>query len=182
MTEVSERYRRLADAFAAKIASVPADLWSAPSPCEGWTARDVVGHVVSTQGMILGLVGRKLGEVPSADDDPTAAWAAARAVVQRDLDDPARASAEFEGSMGKMTFEGAVDRFLCVDLVVHGWDLARAAGLDDHIAAEDVARIRGVAEGFGDAMRSPRAFGPEVEAPAGADDQTQLMAFLGRTP
>lgn len=182
MSEVSERYQRLAGAFAAKVADVGPDKWSAPSPCADWTARDVVGHVVSTQGMILGLVGRELGEVPSVDDDPSGAWEAARAVVQADLDDPARATVEFDGSMGKMTFEDAVDRFLCVDLVVHGWDLARAAGLDDHIAPEDVARVRKIAEGFGDAMRSPKAFGPEVEAPAGADDQTRLIAFLGRHP
>src|SRR6185295_2581966 len=97
-------------------------------------------------------------------------------------EDPARATTEFEGMMGKMTFAEAVDRFLCVDLVVHGWDLARAVGLDDHIAPEDIARVRMIAEGFGDAMRSPRAFGPEVEAPADADDQTRLIAFLGRNP
>ena len=182
MSDVSQRYQRLADAFAAKIADVPPDEWAAPSPCEGWTARDVVRHVVSTQGLILGLVGRELGDVPSVDDDPSGAWKAARGVVQADLGDPARATAEFEGSLGKMTFETAVDRFLCVDLVVHGWDLSRAAGLDDHIAAEDVARVRKVAESFGDAIRNPQAFGPEVEAPAGADDQTRLIAFLGRTP
>jgi len=29
-------------------------------------------------------------------------------------------------------------------------------------------------------MRSPQAFGPEVDAPAGADEQTRLLAFLGR--
>jgi uncharacterized protein (TIGR03086 family) len=182
MTEISERYARLADAFAAKITSVPSDRWAAQSPCEGWTARDVVGHVVSSQGLILGLVGRSLGDIPSADDDPLAAWTAARAVVQRELEDPARATAEFEGSMGKMSFEGAVDRFLCVDLVVHGWDLARAVGLDDHIDPKDVARVRQVAASFGDMMRSPQAFGPEVEAPAGADEQGRLLAFLGRTP
>jgi len=182
MSDVSERYARLADAFAAKTAAVPDDKWTAQSPCPDWTARDVVCHVVGTQGMIIGLVGLEMGEIPSAEDDPAGAWKAARAVVQQHLDDPAQATKEFEGSMGKMTLEGAVDRFLCVDLVVHGWDLARAAGLDDHISPEDVARVRKIAEGFGDAMRSPRAFGPEVAAPAGADDQTRLMAFLGRTP
>ncbi len=182
MTEVSQRYRRLGDAFAAKIDAVPTGRWTAQSPCADWTAREVVGHVVSTQGLILGLVGRELGEVPSVDDDPAAAWAAARAVVQADLDDPARAGTTFEGSMGKMTFEETVDRFLCVDLVVHGWDLSRAAGLDDHIEPEDVARVRKIAEGFGDAIRSPQAFGPEVEAPPGADEQAKLLAFLGRTP
>ncbi|HEV7524403.1 MAG TPA: maleylpyruvate isomerase N-terminal domain-containing protein, partial [Acidimicrobiia bacterium] len=110
MSEVSERYTRLSDAFAAKIAAVPADRWSAQSPCPDWTALDVVDHVVNAQGMILGLVGRELGEVPSAHDDPLAAWNAARAVVQSDLEDPAVAGAEFDGFMGKSTFEGAVDR------------------------------------------------------------------------
>src|ERR1700681_3245065 len=133
MTEVSERYARLADAFGAKIAAVASDRWSSPWPWTEWTARDLVGHVVSTQGMILGLVGRELGEIRSVDNDPLGAFTDARAVVQHDLEDPARAGVEFEGFMGKMTFEGAVDRFLCFDLVVHGWDLARAAGLDEHI-------------------------------------------------
>ncbi len=182
MTEVSERYARLADAFAAKIAAVPSGRWASPSPCPEWTARDVVGHVVSTQGMILGLVGGELGEIRSVDDDPPGAFADARAVVQRDLEEPARAGVEFEGFMGKMTFEGAVDRFLCFDLVVHGWDLARAAGLDERIDPDDVARVRTLAESMGDQMRGPKAFGPEVEPPAGADEQGRLLAFLGRNP
>jgi hypothetical protein len=32
----------------------------------------------------------------------------------------------------------------------------------------------------GHLLRSPQAFGPEVEPPADADDQTKLLAFLGR--
>ena len=36
------------------IAAVPADRWAAPSPCPEWNARDLVTHVVTTQGMILG--------------------------------------------------------------------------------------------------------------------------------
>jgi hypothetical protein len=33
---------------------------------------------------------------------------------------------------------------------------------------------------MGDAMRGPGAFGPELEAPEDADEQTRLLAFLGR--
>ena len=40
LAEVS--YRRLADAFAA----LDADAWSRPTPCEGWTVRDLAGHLV----------------------------------------------------------------------------------------------------------------------------------------
>ena len=182
MSEISDRYRRLTDAFAAKVAAVPADKWDTPSHCPGWNARDIVRHVITTQGMFLGFVGRDLGDIPSVDNDPVAAWDAARAAVQRDLDDPERARAEFDGFQGKTTFEAAVDRFLNFDQVVHGWDVARTVGLDEHIDPEDVARVRAQAEAFGDALRSPQAFGPEVEPPAGADDQARLLAFLGRDP
>jgi uncharacterized protein (TIGR03086 family) len=180
MSEISDRYRRLSDAFADKIANVPDDKWSAQSPCPDWTARDIVQHVIDTQGMFLGFIGKELGAIPPVADDPGAAWDAARAETQHALDDPALAGAEFDGFFGRTRYEEAVDRFLCFDLVVHGWDLAHATGLDETIAPEDVAQVREKAESFGDAMRSPQAFGPEVDPPSGADDQTRLLAFLGR--
>ena len=180
MSEISDRYRRLAATFTEKVAAVPADRWSSPSPCEGWSAREVVGHVVQTQGMFLGFVGREIGPLPSVDEDPVAAWEAARDVVQADLDDPARASAGFDGVLGPSTFEATVDRFGCMDLVIHGWDLSRAAGLDDRIDPAEVERVRGDAVALGDAIRSPGAFGPAVEPGEGADDQERLLVFLGR--
>jgi len=182
MTEISERYRRLSEAFTAKVESVPADRWDSPSPCEGWTARDVVGHVVDTHGMFLGLVGRELGEIPAAADDPVAAWQAARAVIQADLDDPARAGAEFDGFAGRTSFEQAVGRFLCFDQVVHGWDLARATGLDERIPSEDVAWVVAQTEAMGDNLRSPGVCGPAIEAPSDADEQTRMLLLLGRRP
>lgn len=182
MSEVSERYKRLSDLFAAKVAAVPADKWDNASPCEGWTTRGVVQHVVDTQGLFLGFVGKELGDIPSVDDDPVAAWDAARSKIQRELDDPVSAKTEYDGFVGTTTFENSVNQFLCVDQVIHGWDLARAAGLDDSIAAEDIAYVEEQAATYGDAMRSPMVFGPEVEAPAGAGDQDRLLAFLGRRP
>jgi uncharacterized protein (TIGR03086 family) len=182
MSEVSERYGRLAEAFKSTIAAVPADTWESPSPCAGWTARDVVRHVVDTQGMFLGFVGREGGDVPSVDDDPLAAWTAASAEVMRGLQDPAVASAEYKGMSGPSTFEAGVDQFLCFDLVVHAWDLAKAAGLDHRMDEGEIAKVRAVAERFGPALRSPQAFGPEIEPPPGADEQARFLAFLGRQP
>ncbi|HEX7095432.1 MAG TPA: TIGR03086 family metal-binding protein [Acidimicrobiales bacterium] len=177
---IADRFRRLAADFEAKVAAVAPDRWEAPSPCEGWTARDVVRHVVDIQGIFLGLVGRQLGDIPSVDDDPLAAWRAARDAMQANLDDPERASAQFDGHFGRTTLAQAVDRFICFDLVLHGWDLARAAGLDDRIDPEEVRRVMQDALGFGDAARSPRVFGPALDPPPGADEQTKLLAFTGR--
>jgi uncharacterized protein (TIGR03086 family) len=182
MSEVSERYERLGDVFAAKIAAVPAERWDSPSPCDGWTARDIVSHVINTQGMFLGFIGRDAAPGPSVSDDPGGAWSAARANVQTSLDDPEVAATEFQGYTGPSTFEAAVNRFLCFDLVVHGWDLARATGLDETIDPEDLARVQAAADAFGEMLRSPQAFGPAVEPPPGANDQQKLIAFLGRQP
>ena len=63
-TDISARYRKLAEDFADTVAQVPADKWSAPSPCEEWTARDVVRHVVETPSIFAGMVGRTLEPGP----------------------------------------------------------------------------------------------------------------------
>ena len=181
MSDIADRYDRLADDFASTIAAVLDDAWSSPLPCEGWTARDVVAHLVDNHRLFEGFVGRELGDVPSADDDPAAAFAAARAVVSGHLHDPVAAEAAFVGEVfGPMTFAEGIDRFVAFDLLVHRWDLARAAGLDVTLPADEVARAREAALAMGDAVRGPGGFGPEVPAPEDADDQTRLLAFLGR--
>ena len=180
MSETSERYRRLSDDYAATIASIPADGWDAPSPCEGWTARDVVRHVVDTQGIFLGFVGRDRGDVPDVDTEPARAWDHARAIVQAELDDPARATQTFQGFTGPTTFEAAVDRFLVSDLVVHGWDLARSQGQEVQLAEADMAHVEEQLGPMAEQMRKG-AFGPEIDPPEGADRQTRFLAFLGRT-
>ncbi len=180
MTEISDRYRRLAAAFADTIAAVPDDRWASPSPCPDWTARDVVGHVVSTQAMFLGLVGREMPEGPTVEDDPAAAWAHASAIVHADLEVPDRAATTFEGFGGTTTFEAAVDRFLNFDLVVHRWDLARATGGDESIADAEAERVIAGVATFGDAIRNPQACGPEVSVDPGANLATRMLGLVGR--
>jgi uncharacterized protein (TIGR03086 family) len=179
--ETADRYRRLAASFADRIRAVPDGAWTRPSPCEGWTALDVVRHVTEAPGFILGMAGREIGPIPPVDDDPLAAFVAASAAVQACLDDPAVAGIEFEGFFGPTTLSVAIDRFVCFDLVVHAWDLARATGTDERLDPDDVVRVRAAAESFGPTIRSPQVCGPEVEPPPGADEQTRLLAFLGRT-
>ena len=180
MNEIAERYSRLSDAFADVVARVPGERWGSPSPCEGWTARDVVGHVVDTQGVFLGLVGRDMGDIPEVAEDPASAWDAARSTVLADLADAERAKAEFDGYFGRTTFAEAVDRFLCFDLVVHRWDLARTAGLDERIGLDDVRWAHRAAVRFGDSLRFDGVCGAELSPPDGADEQSRLLAFLGR--
>jgi hypothetical protein len=127
------------------------------------------------------------GTVGGVPDDawgnptPCGDWTA-RDLVRHVVDsqDPVAAATEFDGFFGRTSFSGAVERFLCLDLVVHRWDLAHATGLDTAIPDTDVRFVSEGSAQFGDAMRGPGAFGEPVDPPEGADDQARMLAFLGR--
>jgi uncharacterized protein (TIGR03086 family) len=184
VTEISDRYRTRAAGFNARVEAVPDQGWEQPSPCEGWTARDVVRHVVDTSTMFLGFIDDPPPGGPSVDDDPAGAWHAARDAIQGALDDPARAAKEYDGIFGKQTFEASVDRFLSADALIHTWDLARATGLDETLDPDDVRgmldQLQAMEAQVGDAMRTSGAFGPKIDPPPDADDQARLLAFVGR--
>ena len=182
MSEISDRFRRVADGFTTRAKAVPADGWDRPSPCEGWLARDVVAHVVGAAGMFLGRVGVELPATQSPDDDPIAAWEAARDAVQAALDDPTIASREYDSPMGITTLERTIGMFGIGDVLVHTWDLARATGLDEHLDPDEVHRLLEVMEPNDAMMRQGSAFGPKVDVPDDADEQTKLLAFSGRRP
>ena len=180
MSDISERFRDLAAKFTARVDAVPDDRWSSPSPCEGWTTRDVVGHMVGNCSMFLGLIDREPPPGPSVEDDPRGAWANGRDAIQAALDDPAVATIEYDGFAGKSTFEKGIALFGFIDLTVHAWDLARAAGLDGQLDPADVHEMFELVKPMDEMLRSPGVCGPKLDAPAGADEQTQFLAFLGR--
>ena len=180
MSEVADRYRSLARGFTDRVEAVPDERWANPSPCAGWTARDVVRHMVETLELFLGMVDLEPPAGPSVEDDPAAAWAAARQAVQATLDDPELASLTYEGRFGRTTFEQGVARFVCADLVVHTWDLARATGLDERLDPDAVHELLVGMEPMDEILRESGAFGPKLDPPEGADEQARLLAFLGR--
>ena len=52
MSEITERYARITDQFSERMRGVAPGDWDNPSPCEGWTARDVVGHLTAIQRFV----------------------------------------------------------------------------------------------------------------------------------
>jgi uncharacterized protein (TIGR03086 family) len=176
----ADRFRTLAAAFTDRVEAVPADRWESPSPCEGWTARDVVRHMVGNVDMFHGMIGEERPSGKTVDDDPVAAWAEARDAMQAALDDPETARREYDGFFGRTTLEQSVDRLMGADLVVHAWDLARATGGDEKLDPDAVHEVFTALQPMDEMLRAPNAFGPKLDPPAGADEQTRLLAFLGR--
>ncbi|MEV4015588.1 TIGR03086 family metal-binding protein [Nonomuraea angiospora] len=189
MSEIADRYRTRADIFAAKIAAVAPGRWSNPSPCAEWTARDVVGHIVDMHAAMLSPLGRSLSPAPPVEEDPAAAFTAARADVESLLTDPATAAREIDTPGGRMSVEQHIDQVVSADMVLHGWDLARATGQDDTIDPAEIEEMWPAVQRIPDEMRVPGAFGPgivvfgpEVEVPGDAPLQHRVLGLLGRDP
>ncbi|MGW6461798.1 maleylpyruvate isomerase N-terminal domain-containing protein, partial [Streptomyces sp. NPDC055078] len=88
----ADEHRTVAGAFTDRVRGTGREAWDNPAPCEGWTARDVVRHLVEWfPGFLKAGAGVELPKGPSADDDPVAAWTVHRDGVQALLDDPATA-------------------------------------------------------------------------------------------
>jgi uncharacterized protein (TIGR03086 family) len=181
--EISARYRKVAAQFTRRVEEVPPDAWTNPAPCEGWVAHDVVGHLTEwLPAFFFDLWGLAAPPVPPAKEDPVGAWAVVDQVLRSALDDPAVARAERDTPMGPKTFEDAVDMICTPDVLVHTWDLARATGLDETLDPVEVHRFVESMEPTDELLRSSGHYGPRVPVPDDADEQTRLIAFLGRQP
>ncbi|HEY0687698.1 MAG TPA: TIGR03086 family metal-binding protein, partial [Kribbella sp.] len=195
MSENADRFERVAGDFLVRIEAVPADRWTNSSPCPGWTAREVVAHVINEQRRILATLRRtepkrlygvavaEMGSQPAVDDqaDLAAAWGEIGAGLVEAVDDPACADVQLPTPVGPMPFAEVVDA-LPEDVLIHTWDLARATGGDEQLDAEAVAHVFEKFRPLDEALRQPWAFGPKITPPPGADVQTEFLCFVGRQP
>lgn len=182
MTEVAERYTRVAAALTARIEGCPPGAWTNPSPCPGWSASAVVRHVVDTHRRLLTRLTGGDPTPPDSDEDLPAAWRMESGAVRAALVDPERAATVVSGMAGEQPFEDLVGTLLCADTLIHTWDLARATGQDERLDRDAVQAARGFLEPNDEMLRRPGGFGPKVVALDGADAQTELLCFVGRQP
>ena len=171
-------YDAHADRFTAVVEAAGDTDWSSPSPCEGWTAADVLDHVVDTQRDFLDKRGADVGARP--EGTPQEVWAAHRDVVRRVTADDAFVSEEYDGYFGRTTVADTLANFYGFDLLVHRWDLARALGRDITWDDAELDKIEASLDGFGDALYSEGVCKPALDVPADASRQEQVLGRMGR--
>lgn len=160
------------------IEAVDAEAWNEQSPCEGWTARDVVAHLVDTQREFLIGRGLDLGERPDLDD-PAAGWREHTGRVAALLTDDALVDAPYEGYFGPTTLGATFEQFYIWDLLVHRWDIAQSVGIRATFTDAELDRMEAGADSFGDALYMDSVCKSGVES-ASDDRQSQILARLGR--
>jgi uncharacterized protein (TIGR03086 family) len=180
----AEEHRSIAGTFTDRVRGVPAGGWDTPAPCEGWVARDVVGHLVEWfPGFLKAGTGIELPQGPKVSEDPVAAWQAHTDAVQAVLDDPSCGDRVLSNPhIGDIPLDAAISQFYTADVFLHTWDLARATGQDERL---DPAKCAEMLEGMlpmDEVLRASGQYGPRVDVPDDADVQTRLLAFIGRTP
>lgn len=163
------------------------DAWSRPTPCDGWSVRDLLNHLTSEhlwvphllRGETLDQVGDRYdGDV--LGDEPRAVWR--RTIAASML---AWGGADPDGavhtSMGEIP-TGLYAVQMLTDLTVHGWDLAKGADTAYEPVPDAVETIWSE---YRSRRQDGQPVAPVFASPVPTDSEErvdQLVALLGRDP
>jgi uncharacterized protein (TIGR03086 family) len=148
--------------------------WDAPSPCAEWTVREVANHLVGAMAAFAAAIDGGPAE-ECTGDDPAGAYVAEAARCRAAFARPGALAAVHPFPFGP-TPGAVIARISLSESLVHGWDIARGAGVAYEPAPEVVSAVLSSAGG----EVSEGMFAPPVPPPPGADDLTVLLARLGR--
>jgi len=170
-------------AFDSQVRATAADAWAAPSPCEGWTAADVVVHVTGNTRLFIGTVGDDVStDTPQqpAEEDLVGGWEQARSVTDKFLRNCSDSRLEAVVVVGReMTVAFVMEAFLR-DIVIHTWDLARATGADETLPAHLVTATFSALSSLPLKIRQRGYYADPLPTPPNATDQDRLLALSGR--
>ena len=160
--------------------------WHDATPTTEWDVRQLLNHIVSGNWWVRPLVeGKTIEEVGDRFDgdvlgaDPKAAYRQSAEDAGAAFKAPGAMAAACAVSYGPVPGEiYASHRF--IDVLIHGWDLAKATGQDTSLPPDLVEACFEVIEPQKDLLVGSGVFGSEVKVPSGADRQTELLAMLGR--
>jgi uncharacterized protein (TIGR03086 family) len=172
------------DATDQLVAGVRPDQWSEETGCPGWSVRDLVEHVVGGQFAFAAILNRADPADGSTDPlgaDPTAALRRSGDALRSAFARPGVLDEVFTVPAG--TVPGAFALHLrLTELLVHGWDLARATGqpttgLPADLAEQELAFSRVAIEKI---PPDRRPFAPPQPVADDAPAIDRLAALLGR--
>jgi uncharacterized protein (TIGR03086 family) len=175
--------------FRRRLSVIGPDQWDLSTPCDHWSVREVVEHVVRGNHMaVLLLHGTSREDTLAAMAEP----------VPEDLpgafDDSAdRQQAAFDepGSVERLCHHPVGDipgsqllGFRTGDLALHAWDLARAIGADDTLDPDVVTAMWSAMSPMASFIGETGFFGagPSGTVPDDAPLQQRVLDLSGRRP
>jgi uncharacterized protein (TIGR03086 family) len=149
---------------------------SRPTPCAEYTVGDVGQHLVQSMVLLASVAGEQIGTSVAGSFDTTVAATAEAALAawrRRGLDGSV--------AVGRSVLPAhlAVE-IIPLELLVHGWDIARATGHDIDVTPEVAGYVLDRARKLITQDKRGRSFAAEVPAGAPATILQRLIAFTGR--
>ena len=173
---------------AGKVAGAERQL-DATTPCDDWTVRRLVDHLLAVQAMFEsgpsgGTIAPPQGPPPQlVGDEPAAQYEQARRATREAYAAPGVLDGTVKTPGGDVPAMQMFGIAIC-DQLIHGWDLATATGQDAAMPDELASVAWQLLEGrIPDGARGPgKNFKAAVEVAGDASVQDRLLAYCGRTP
>ena len=150
------------------------------TPCAGFTVQGVLEHMI---GGARQFAAAFRGEAPATAEPPTdlkAAFPGAMQDLESAISAPGALERTIAAPFGEVSGE-TFARFVAMDGLVHGWDIATATGQSYDPPADVVAEVDAFTRAaLSDDLRDGDTVASAVEPPAGASPLEQLVAFTGR--
>ncbi|MFC4961938.1 TIGR03086 family metal-binding protein [Streptomyces mauvecolor] len=168
------------------------DQLGSPTPCPQYVLRDLLSHIAGLGVAFKDAAHKEFG--PSTSTAPgsvrppelAADWRKSMPETLAAMADAWRDPAAWEGDTqaGGLTFPAAIAGRVALDeLVVHGWDVARATGQTYRPAPADLeVSYQLLAPSKDDPAARGEAFGPAVDVPDEAPMLDRLIGMSGRDP
>jgi uncharacterized protein (TIGR03086 family) len=181
--DIRELDRRALAATGKIVAGLTDDQLDAATPCTEWRVRDVIEHMVGNADHYITTVTGTTAS-PAGDDPRERFRISGEHLTSAFAPDAALQTLIPLGKFG--TYPGKIAlRVHFVDVLVHGWDIGRAIGMDVELAEELAAPALRIAASIPDTpeIRGHGAsFAPRQPVGATAPTGLRLVAELGRSP
>ncbi len=150
-----------------------------PTPCANFTVRGVLQHMIGAAATFAAAYRR---EEPPAPDltDPLGSFGPALSDLVAAIRAPGALERTIQAPFGEMSGD-AFARYVVLDGLVHGWDLATATAQPYAPPEELVAEAFAFAREMVDPLRDGDTFADAVEPNAGASQMERLANYTGRT-
>ena len=177
------------DAVSAALSDPLSHDLGAPTPCSGFDLRGLVEHFVGTSGAMARL---GLG-LPLDPDDPWGGGTGAAdgdwsVLLRENLADVGRGWGRATAWSGEAEVGGSamprpmLGQMALIEVVAHGWDVARALGRTLELPAPVAEAVEEAVRSTAALGRQMGAYGPEVPVPDGAPALDRALAQAGRDP
>lgn len=160
------------------VSNIAPDQLDNPTPCAKFAVRDVLDHMIGGATQFAAAFRNEMPGTPPADNQ-LENFAPVLGDLVASINGDGALEQTVEAPFGPVPGE-VFARFIALDGLVHGWDMATATGQSYEPSDQLVAEVTAFATGALDPLRDGDTFANATEVGADASPIEKLVALTGR--